>query len=179
MIDFQINFVLQELRNIDKSKVIVKVDGRGGSGKTTIAKKISEALITSIYINLDNYVLNGVDLFDQKNIDNGFNFDFQNTTYNEALIKGIIQSTSFKYIIIEGCFSFKNTSIILEDYKIWIEVSKEVARQRLNNREKSDPGRKHLSFEIIELASERWQKSEDDYLMQFKPQEKANAVIKN
>jgi len=179
MSNLDIDSVLQKIQQISQSKIVIKVDGRGGSGKSTISKNLASRLQDSLYINLDDYNLDTIDLFDQRKIEIGFDIDFQNTEYDQAKLQEIIEGTKAKYIILEGCFSFKNTPEISADYKIWIDVSREIAAQRLNLRERNDPGRSEVSTANIELATEKWQQSEDKYIAEYKPGEKADNIIEN
>lgn len=174
-----IDNILQKIQKFNKSKVIIKVDGRGGSGKSTISKDLASKLQDSLYVNLDDYTLDNIDLFDKENIEIGFNIDFQNKEYDQTKLQEIIKSTKNKYIILEGCFSFKNTPQISADYKVWIEVSRKVAAQRLNQRERNDPGRVEISTGNIELATEKWQQSEDEYIAEYRPEERADDIIEN
>jgi len=166
---------LMELK-LSSSQKIIKIDGRGGSGKSTLARRIASSLPNSIHINLDEYTVDETDLFDQVNIDQGFQVEFKNTEYGETGIKALMADSDSKFIIIEGCFSFKNTPDIQSDIDIWVEIDKETAKERLNKRESEDPRRQHLGIETIKLSTEMWQKSEDEYISEFKPWEKADLI---
>lgn len=166
-IDEIINAINLKIR--DKDKVVVLIDGRGGSGKSTLSQLLADQLSDTLIINLDLYTVSKIDLYDPINIGKNFEIDFKNLEYDEDSIDILIKKVSNKFIIIEGCFSFKNIQSIDIDFKIWVEIEKNTARDRLNYRERNDKGRVHLSTEVIELATKMWQKSEDEYINEFNP----------
>ncbi|WKZ24109.1 MAG: shikimate kinase [Candidatus Dojkabacteria bacterium] len=173
--------LLNQLKEVSQTeeKVLIIIDGRGGSGKSTIALQLSEILKDALVIPLDAFTVNQIDLFHPDIIAKNFAVDFSQTQYDEVRISHEIARTDKKYIILEGCFSFKNLTTIPYHYSIWVETPREVAANRLNSRERNDPGRKHLQTEIIELSTKMWQKSEDAYITAFKPQLTANVVLQN
>ncbi len=160
----------------DKEKVVILIDGRGGSGKSTFSHKLAKQLSNALVLNLDLYTEDKIDLYDKSNIEKGFGIDFKNIKYDEKDLERITKESSIKYIIIEGCFSFKNIRSIKADFKIWVEIESGIAKDRLNFRERNDKNRTNLSTEIIELATKMWQKSEDEYLEEFDPIGEADFV---
>ena len=78
-------------------------------------------------------------------------------------------------IIIEGCFSFKNLQIIEPDLRIWLELDRNIAKTRLNDREIMD--RPEINLKLIELATQKYQESEDRYISTFNPVGKADLVL--
>lgn len=155
--------------------LIIAIDGRAGSGKSTLAKEIHSQLKNSTYFNLDAYTIEGGDLFNQTNIDLGFEIDFENKEYDSNRIMLEIIENKTDVVILDGCFSYKNLFDIEIDYKIWVEVNKDAALERLIKRELEED--RDIKPEIIRLSSQKWQEAEARYLLDFNPVSKADLII--
>lgn len=172
---------LDRIANLIKANshhpIVIKIDGRGGSGKSTFANRLAELLEEACVVNLDAHVVNGIDLFSAETIRKNFEVDFQDTSYDELALMDILNNKKFKYYIFEGCFSFKNTEFIKADYNIWVDISKDEAADRLNQREKNDSSHSHFPVELIALSTKKWQESEDMYIKNYNPIEKADFIV--
>ncbi len=171
-------FIMEELVKslTKKEQFVILIDGRAGSGKSTIARDLLERLNCDIHINLDEYTFDKTGLFDQVNIDKGFEIDFENTEYE--VVRVLKDCRGSKKIIIEGCFSFGSFNFG-DVTKVWVDVPKETAYTRLVQRELNDDGRKHISKSDIELSSIKWQEAEDRYIKASDPKSQAQFMIRN
>jgi len=165
---------IQKSKKSDKP-FIIAIDGRAGSGKSTLAKYIHAQINNSIYFNLDAYTVEGGDLFNQSNIDRGFEIDFENKKYDTSRILTEILENKADVVILDGCFSFKNLPGIEMDYKVWVELNREIALERLIKRELEEDH--DIKPEIIKLSSKKWQEAEERYLLDFDPISKADLVV--
>lgn len=154
---------------------IIAIDGRSSSGKSTLSVKLEKLLPNSKRFNLDTFDLNGGEFFSSQNIAKNFEIDFENRQFDIAKIQQEIAQNDYKVVILEGAFSFKNLLEIDFDLKIWVELKKEIASERLNNREINE--RTEIDPKIIRLSTQKWQIAEDRYLQNFKPKQKADLVI--
>jgi uridine kinase len=159
----------------------ITIDGRGGCGKSTLAELLKSKLPGFV-------VLNGDDYFEP--IDDPVVWgEFNDDRFASDVIAPLKNGNSFMYrpydwhaephiteqqlevtkgFCLERCYSFKFD--LDWDIKIWVETPKEVCLERGLTRE-SMPREKTIS------AWKIWQQQEDDYIRDFKPQEKADVVI--
>lgn len=159
----------------------IAIDGRGGSGKSTFAELLKTKLPGFVVLNGDDYFepvddptvwgkFNddrfANDVIEPLKVGNRFNYrpydwhtDPHITEQNIEVAKGFC---------LERCYAFKFD--LDWDLKIWIEASKEACLRRGLAREK-------MPREKIIPAWKVWQRREDEYMRDFKPQEKANMVI--
>ncbi len=154
---------------------IVVIDGRAGSGKSTLAKEIHSQIDDSKYFNLDAYTIRGGNSFNQLNIDQTFEADFENTQYETDRIAAEILKNQGSLIILDGCFSYKNLANIEIDFKIWVEVDKDTALERALAKELTKD--QDASLETIKLSSVKCQEAEDRYILEFDPKNRADLSI--
>ena len=166
---------------VDAGARLILIDGRGGAGKSTAAKQIVDKLQelnrSAEHFNLDQYQEESADLFSQKNIELGFDIDFQGRPYDLKKLTRALEYSSAEFKIVEGCFSFKIAELLDPDLKVWVELDVMVAADRLNKREMVD--RPEISSDIIELSTLKWQESEDKYIDEYHPAEIADVVLNN
>lgn len=159
----------------ERNTRVVFIDGRGGSGKSTFARKLAEQSPKYVYVNLDDFQVEGGDLFSPENIQKGFEIDFENRVFREKEIADLIKSDANKIYLLEGCFCFKNLWTITPDLLIWIDIAQERARKRLNDREKAE--RTEIDPAVIELSTKKYQESESKYIKEFMPMNRADVII--
>lgn len=162
------DFLLDKISK--KPNFIIAIDGRGGSGKSTLGKELSTKLPNSKLVQLDGILGDG-ELYTKENIEQGFKIDFSENRSSSEMIKAI-SNYKTPVLIIEGCFSFKIP--INFNFRIWVECDKSICYQRLVNRERAD--RLDIATELIILANTKYQECEDKYIKNYQPQEKANII---
>jgi adenylate kinase family enzyme len=158
----QITKLLSDL----KSRVIL-IDGRGGSGKSTIARKLQTLISGS---------QDAIVMFTPEMIQNDFDIDFQNRRIDIQSLKSKLDVLS-GITILEGCFSFKLKENFENPILIWIDVDKTESALRLNRREIDE----HPELEefLVKRSTQKWQESEDEYILQMRPLELADVVLVN
>lgn len=168
---------LKRIRKVRKSKVLLVVDGREGSGTSEFAKKLCEALGDCIIIDYDNFKVGEPDMFAKEYIDSGFRFRFEEREYNFDDLKEMFVNAEQKYIIIEGTFSMKIKSLFAPDIMIWLEVDKNKTKEKLLTRERSNSARENLSEETLQLGIKKWQEAEDRYILNARAYEISDLIL--
>ena len=158
----------------------IGITGGSGSGKTTLAKQLINNLDKSLLIKIDDYF---VDYSKRKKVkapycNNYYYDDNHPTSYDLDIVvkdlKNHINNNQYKYIIVEGLFTFYDERIYkLLDYKIYIDVPDDIRIIRRITR--------NLSFgykleDIVNVYMDMVRYRHEEYV---KPQiSKADLVIK-
>lgn len=137
---------------------LIAIDGRSGSGKSYLAKKLSEVIPNVTIISLDEFDLYEGDLNIQKVI-------------NEV-IEPIKHEQGNKITLLEGIFSLNSKLESYYDLKIWVECTAETGYKRGLQRDKElngiDNSDKWINY---------WLPKEEEYIQTEKPQKKADFII--
>lgn len=159
----------------------IAIDGRGGCGKSTLAELLQSKFPDFIVLNGDDYF----EPIDDPVVWGNFNDD----RFARDVVMPLKDGNSFLYrpydwhaephitdqkievaegFCLERCYSF---AFDLDwDVKIWVETPKDICLER-------GLARENMPREKIIPAWKIWQQQEDDYIRDFKPQEKADIVI--
>lgn len=188
--------ILQKLQFLLATKplVIIAIDGRGGSGKTTITSKIQTELGISVQIvHMDdfyypsskrtklatqfdyNFDWQRLELQVLKPLTNGFNSNFKKYNWNKDKLDGSNKIIPTGLIIIEGCYCLQQNLQKYYDLKIWVETDKKTAFQRGLNRDLILKNSLDLNQKIA--SWHEWQRLEDIYISKTDPTSTANFVI--
>jgi len=155
----------------------IAIDGRGGSGKSIFAELLKAKLPSFI-------VLNGDDYFEP--LDDPIVFGaFNDERFIQDVINPLKTGNSFVYrpydwstkqvsgqkvnvnkgFCLERCYSFKFD--LDWDLRIWVETPREVCLERGLARDGQEAAK----------AWYFWQQQEDEYIRDFKPEEKADIIV--
>lgn len=166
--------VIDKVRILKQEKplILVAIDGRGGSGKTTHALLIKHALPEAEIITTDDFLNTEIHKIDETEVERQIlkplsegksatymEYDGKNRQKRTVLPEGIV--------IIEGIYS--NHSSLQDYYDVTVWVEAEDIKDRVEMRDGHyDPD---------------WEKyhrpNEDTYISEDKPQERADFVIRN
>lgn len=172
---------------------LMAIDGRGGSGKTTLTCELSKQLKDVTIVAMDDFYLPS-NLRDNSN-PQYFNFNIK------RLLREVIQplSTDKKAIyqrydwakdtmaetheikpgglvIVEGCYSLHTLLRDFYDFKIWVEVDKDLALTRGVSRDLMHE--KEADHKIkLRQWKEDFQPKEDRYIETMEPKECADTVV--
>ena len=168
-----------------KSQVTIAIDGGAASGKTTLAKILSEKYHAPI-IHMDDFFLRPEQRTPERFAEAGGNLDRER--FSEEVISHIQKQETFSYqifdcskmalgaykeipcsplIIIEGSYSHHPAFSSAFDLRVFLSVSEEERRKRILTRN----GKKS------EMFFNRWIPLENRYFEAFSIREKADILI--
>ncbi len=162
----------------ENQNLLIAIDGRGGSGKTTFAKILQNKLSNSIIFHLDefNYPLIKEDY--QKLVKqiitplkNNQKAIFQVYNYKNKIYKDFKKIDSNKIIIFEGVTTLSLNLEKYFDYKIWIQCPIKIGNKRGIQRELK------LTGNDITNIWNNFKISEEKYINDEKPENNANLII--
>jgi uridine kinase len=164
---------------------IVVIDGRGASGKSTLATLLLSVLTDVVVVSGDDYF----ERHDDPVTWGAFNEERFDTDVLSALRSGrrtiSLQPHDFSRsgltpplthdvragVVVERCFGF---GLSVEwDVRIWVETPRAVCLERGIRRDATD----ELGDRVVRAWEDVWQPREDEYIRQFRPQEKADIVV--
>ncbi len=165
------NQIIQDIQNIQQDKVVIAIDGRCASGKTTLAQKLSKILDANVF-HMDDYFLRMEQRTKERFEEIGGNVDrerfyeeigkklhtnetiiyqpFDCKTFSLSQIKTVQQT---QYTIIEGSYSMHPDLRNLYDYLIYLTIAPEFQLQRIQTR---NPDK-------VDMFVERWIPFEEKY----------------
>lgn len=187
--------LITKIRNTipDRKTKIIALDGRGGSGKTTLACELAQQLKDVHIIAMDDFYL-------QSNLRENSNpiyFNFNIKRLLREVIVPLSNDTTAHYqrydwntdslaethevipggtVIIEGCYSMHKLLRDSYDFKIWIECDKELALLRGVSRDIMNE--KDVDHKAkMKQWTEDFQPKEDIYIETMTPQDYADYVL--
>ena len=160
----------------------IAIDGRGGSGKTSLAKYLEEQLPVVLVMYGDDYFepVDDPTLWGEFNEDRFINdvidplqhgCTFVYKPYDWHTEPHITEQhiTVGKVLCLECCYSF---AFELDwDLKIWVETPKEICLERGLHRDNE------LGKERVLKAWNIWQQREDEYIQKTQPLQAANLIL--
>ena len=163
----------QEIRDCLESSdrsIVVAISGYGGSGKSTFARHVSEAIPGSVVVGVDQYYVKEKDVLD----DDWNAFDRRKM---RAEIDRLLSDSSVHLVICEGVGIFHPDTVDCFSVRIWIDTDLETSTLRGMKRDREEQGNDHdhLWREIWEPVERRFEakhdpKSKADYLLRFSGQ---------
>lgn len=167
----KINFLVNK-----KNSILIAIDGLGGSGKTTIAKKLKDKFPKVVIVEMDDFYSPEIKKADHKRLlEQVINplknnqiaqyqvFDWKN---NKLINTDPILPDSM--VIIEGVFSLHEELIDNYDIKIWVEYPQQLGIER---------GVKRDGEEYRNKWENEWGPMEKNYKETQKPDQKADFII--
>lgn len=160
---------------------LVAIDGRGASGKTTLAEYVQKLLPDFVLLNGDDYFEPATDqvawgYFNEKRftddvvipLKTGNHLTYRPYSWHTEPHISEKPVTVHKGLVIERCYSF-----ILDlnwDLKIWVETPRQICFERGTKRN-------HMPKEKEVKAWNVWQVAEDDYITEQHPKAVADIVL--
>ncbi len=168
--------------------LIIGIDGRCGSGKTTLSLKLKNILNCEV-VHLDHFFLQKHQRTNIRLNEIGGNFDYErfilevkNPILNKKEIRyqifncstmcleSLINIDINKIIIVEGTYSFHPLINEIYDLKIFLNIDKEEQINRLRNRDGE--------FFLTKFVNE-WIPKEEAYFSKFNIEEDADIIMNN
>jgi uridine kinase len=164
--------------------VIVAIDGFGGAGKSTLAKELKNELQSATIVEVDDFFLFGV-----KSDANKSNFDrarleeqvlkplkkgkpaaYQKSIDVNNPLSEYFDMPQVDYVILEGVSSFHPDIKDYIDYKIWLDIPAEDAKNRMIKRDRAR-GKEHGDL------WNHWTDSYQEYKDLHRPDASADLVV--
>jgi uridine kinase len=174
---------------IDQSKTfLLAIDGRGGSGKTTLAKSIAEHFQAQI-INTDdyfdfeiipakNYFWNKQDFITDilKPLSQSYTANYQKNKWVNGTFAGekeIVKIAPKGLIIIEGLMSLQKELLQYYNDSLWLNIDLETSLARAKSRDINEKG---WDKNEVELNWSKWIPTQEEYISIEKPDINSNLV---
>lgn len=178
----------KEINNLlnSKSLVVISIDGKSASGKSTLAEALNEIYDCNIF-KMDDFFLTPALRTEERLKEVGGNVDY--LRFNKEIIQGILSQKNFNYNkyncmnnsfnkseeirtkelnIIEGCYSMHPTLINYYDFKIFLDISYEDQIKRILKRN---------GKEKLQRFVDEWIPKENKYFNEMKIKDKADLII--
>lgn len=166
--------------------VLIAIEGFGGSGKTTIANKLKDALLDAYIINIDDFIIKSKltelswdkGAFDRERLERqvlipattGKEIAYQKLIWAKDTLNEPITVPKVAYIIVEGISSYHPNIAKYYDYKIWVDTPIELAKERGHVRDSSNENAQHWDL---------WAENDLKYQQKYHPEKVADFVIEN
>lgn len=172
-----------------QSTLIVGVDGCGGSGKSTLANRLKDKFSNVTIVHMDDFYLPSSQIIkstpEKKSI--GADFDWKRVL--NQVLEPISQNLEGRYqrydwekdkltewhtvpiggiVIVEGVYSIREELANKYDYTVWVECPRETRLSR---------GLERDGKEALEMWENNWMISEDIYVKEHKPHERADIIF--
>lgn len=177
--------LIQKIKEIQKDKVVIGIDGRCASGKTTLSLFLQKELDANVF-HMDDYFLRVEQRTKERFEEPGGNVDrerflkeigdYLHTDEDIVyapfdckimMVKDSIRVKQTKYTIIEGAYALHPDLLHLYDLKIFLDSDPSLQLKRL---EKRDPDK-------VKMFVSRWIPFEEKYFNTLKIREKADIIL--
>lgn len=172
--------------NILHRKIIIAVDGYGGSGKTTFSRLLAAKLTNAYIVNIDDFIVKeklaepawDTGIFDIKRLETQVlrpATENEQIAYNKLIwdkdtLSSLILVPEFEYLIVEGISAYRPDIERYYDYKIWVEATIEVASRRAHQRQGSINNKKYWDL---------WKRNDIEYEKKYTPKQRADFIYNN
>ena len=177
----QIDSIIKSLKPI-----LIGIEGFGGSGKTTLANQLKEALGSSYIVNIDDFIVK--EKITEQSWDKG---GFDRKRLEEQVLLPASKCQAIKYqeliwqtnklsepkavptvdfLIVEGISSYHPDIAHYYDYKIWVDTPIKIAKQRGKQRDAGNENEKYWDL---------WAENDLRYQEKYHPERVADFVISN
>lgn len=163
---------------------LVLIDGKGGSGKTSFAVKLADALNADVVatddvawwadpIHWDGELVNGI----IQPWRNGENVAYTPSGWIKKNRAGFIAVDSSKPLIIEGSGACRKTLRDFADYSVWIDTAPDISRARVIQRDLAN-GENGGTLESVTEFTDRWDSLVDPFLTEEAAWKYVNIIVR-
>src|SRR5882757_7772197 len=166
--------------------VLIAIEGFGGSGKTTFAEQLRNALGSAYIVNIDDFIVKEKITepswdkggFDRKRLEQQVLVPAtsqQPVSYQELIWETNTLSEPkvvppVDYIIVGGISSYHPDIAHYYDYKIWVDTPMDIAKERGRTRDGSNENAQHWDL---------WAENDLHYQQSYHPEQVADFTIQN
>lgn len=163
-----------------KKTILVAIDGRGGAGKSTLAKNLHKEFSNLTIVSLDDFYLPQVGLPDLERVlkqviiplKNNQTTKYQRYDWGTKKLEEWHKVSQNQIIIFEGMTALHDSIRPNFDLTIWVECPADIAHERGIQRDKN----------LYKVDTEKdwqnlWIPKEEKYIKEVNPQSKADVVI--
>jgi uridine kinase len=159
--------------------VLVAIDGRGGSGKSTIAAAVAAALPSARVVHLDDFASPQVDrmrLLEQVIVPLKANraARYQRYDWNAKALADWFDIPTGGVVIIEGVSTLHDVLYEHVDVRVWVDCSAQVGFERGLARDRTVYG-----VDTHDQWVHEWMPAEQTYVDAQHPQDRADYIIEN
>jgi len=176
--------IAQQIMAQIPARSVILIDGVGGSGKSTFAQRLTEALPDASLVATDdiawwlsptdwaNEILDGV----IKPWLKGNDVDYRPPGWIAKGREGSVKASGKNFLVIEGCAAIRKELRDFASYLIWMQTDPELARERLIQRD-IRLGRDGGTRESISNFAEEFEVGTVKIQLSNKPWHIANLVV--
>lgn len=179
--------ITHQIEKSEKARpILIALDGYGGSGKTTIAEKLKVALGDAYVVSIDDFIVKerlleasaDAVMFDRERLvrqvlaplREGRPAAYQKLEWETNQLGAPIAVPPVSHVIMEGISSTHPDIAAYFDYKIWVDVPINIAKQRGKNRDAGNENEQHWDL---------WAQNDIAYQAAYQPEKQADFIIKN
>lgn len=164
-----------------KDRLLIAIDGRGGSGKSMLAKYLQGKIPNSTILPSDDFLHSGLLKPEIERLKkevlipfkNGKVASYQKYNWESHELSDFRTIKPEGVLIVEGVYTLSDEMVNLFDYRIWIEYPADLGKARGLKRD-----RKEYKVETGEYW-DKWIVKEKEYIEKEHPQEKANYIVED
>lgn len=181
-----ISDIASAIRKSETKPVLIAIEGFGGSGKSTTAKKLKSELNGAYVVNIDDFIVKEKILeqswdkggFDRRRLERqvlipastGQAVAYQKLLWDTNTLSEPIAVPKTDYLIIEGISSYHPDIAKYYDYKIWVDTPIEIAKERGKARDGNNENVEHWDL---------WAENDLRYQQKYHPEKVADFIIAN
>lgn len=166
--------------------ILIGIEGFGGSGKTTLAEQLKDALRDAFIINIDDFIIKAKlaepswdkGAFDRERLERqvlipattGKDIAYQKLIWATDSLSEPVTVPTVSFLIVEGISSYHPDIAKYYDYKIWVDTPIELAKERGHARDGSNENAKHWDL---------WAENDLKYQQKYHPESVADFTFDN
>ena len=177
-----LSYLTEEILTIS-SKPLILIDGNGGSGKTTFAKRLVNTLNANLVSSDDICWYADPIYWDDEMIDGIIrhwlkekNVSYRPSGWIKENRPGFINVDPNKALIIEGMGACRRTLREFASYSVWVDSEPDIARMRVINRDLA-AGENGGTFESVSQFTDWWDSLLHPFFLQEEPWNNASIIV--
>jgi uridine kinase len=179
--------IVDELRRRRHSAtpLLIAIEGFGGSGKSTFAAALKDALGSAHVVSIDDFIVKEKitapweqGAFDRERLEaqvlrpasDHQRVGYQRLLWDTNTLSDPIVAPAVDYLIVEGISSYHPDIAHYYSYKIWIDTPIDIARERGRARDGDNENAQHWDL---------WAQNDLSYQRRFHPELAADLIVSN